>query len=745
MVRRQPHDHDELHPRRRPVDEGARLRPDREHLLRRRPQRQPHRHPGVRRRRRPRRSASPGRWRTSSARTASPSTASPRASCCPTRRPQAQWDSLRRRTASRPCSSGSRSAARARPDDIARGVPFFVAPGRRLGQRPDPVHRRRPLAVLTRPPGLRPSRTDRPTGAPCPTTSPPRRGRPPRRARRALLPRPAHVRPLQRDAARASTSSTTWRATRAPPRAPRPPPRSAAVAAEADALDVAGLDDAERTDRDVLAALARGAGGRRPALALGGQRLGEGLRQPAGPRLPGRARDDGRRPRPRPTGTSPGSPGSRRVLRRASASATPRRPPAGRVPTPDGRRARRRAARGLPRAAARRRPAARPDRHGAAGRSAASPAARRSDSSSDPSARRWPPRRAAARRAAAGGAARRPRRHPATCPGGSRGYADAVARHTTTDLTPDEIHRIGLEVLEEHARRAGRDRRPRPRRARASPRIADAAARRPRAPLRDRAQEIIDVAQGALDRAAGGATAAFPDYDIADCAIEADQPDRGRAARSALLPSARRRRQPPRRALPAQRQRPRDALPLRVRGPGLPRVGARATTCSSRPRSRSTSRATGGTSTWRRAASTRAGGCTPSSSPTSRASTATTSRGSACSRCRASAPAGWWSTPACTHFGWSRERAVEFMSTTPPRPRARPERGRPLHRLARTGAGVHDRPPRDPPAPHRRAQALGDAFSIRDFHGTVLGNGAVPLTVLADAVTRWQQRATAAV
>lgn len=33
---------------------------------------------------------------------------------------------------------------------------------------------------------------------------------------------------------------------------------------------------------------------------------------------------------------------------------------------------------------------------------------------------------------------------------------------------------------------------------------------------------------------------------------------------------------------------------------------------------------------------------------------------------------------------------------------------------------------------------MGSRFSIVDFHETVLGSGAVPLTVLADNVARWR-------
>ena len=38
----------------------------------------------------------------------------------------------------------------------------------------------------------------------------------------------------------------------------------------------------------------------------------------------------------------------------------------------------------------------------------------------------------------------------------------------------------------------------------------------------------------------------------------------------------------------------------------------------------------------------------------------------------------------------------------------------------------------------RRAEkALGDRFSLRDFHSALLGNGSLPLTVLDELMTEW--------
>jgi uncharacterized protein (DUF885 family) len=91
------------------------------------------------------------------------------------------------------------------------------------------------------------------------------------------------------------------------------------------------------------------------------------------------------------------------------------------------------------------------------------------------------------------------------------------------------------------------------------------------------------------------------------------------------------------------------------------------------------------------------------------------------------------------HFGWSREQAVEFMwnntATTSSHVRNEVDRyiawpGQALaYMIGRLEIG------------RLREQAkerLGSSFSLVEFHGTVLGSGAVPLTVLADNVARWE-------
>jgi uncharacterized protein (DUF885 family) len=90
------------------------------------------------------------------------------------------------------------------------------------------------------------------------------------------------------------------------------------------------------------------------------------------------------------------------------------------------------------------------------------------------------------------------------------------------------------------------------------------------------------------------------------------------------------------------------------------------------------------------------------------------------------------------YFGWSRDDAVDFMWRNTATTRANVVNeidryiGWPAQALAyMTGRNQIQRLRR-----HAKT-TLGPRFDIRAFHGTVLGNGAVPLGVLEQIVTRW--------
>jgi uncharacterized protein (DUF885 family) len=91
------------------------------------------------------------------------------------------------------------------------------------------------------------------------------------------------------------------------------------------------------------------------------------------------------------------------------------------------------------------------------------------------------------------------------------------------------------------------------------------------------------------------------------------------------------------------------------------------------------------------------------------------------------------------HFGWSRQQAIDFMwshtATTSAHVRAEVDRyiawpGQALSYMIGRREILRLRA--------ESKAALGSRFSIVDFHRTVLGSGAVPLTVLADNVARWR-------
>ena len=158
-------------------------------------------------------------------------------------------------------------------------------------------------------------------------------------------------------------------------------------------------------------------------------------------------------------------------------------------------------------------------------------------------------------------------------PGGEAGYLAAVARHTTTTLSPEEIHAIGLAELDELGSmwsQIGREV------LGESDVVTIAARMRDDPALRFRTrEEILAVVRGALDRAEAARDSYVQHYDIPACAIEEINPVEADNAALAYYRPPGRRWQSPRRPLPAHDQSGR-ALPLRVRGAGLPRVRARA-------------------------------------------------------------------------------------------------------------------------------------------------------------------------
>jgi uncharacterized protein (DUF885 family) len=122
-------------------------------------------------------------------------------------------------------------------------------------------------------------------------------------------------------------------------------------------------------------------------------------------------------------------------------------------------------------------------------------------------------------------------------PGGEEGYADAVARHTTTDLGPAEIHQIGLDRLAELRPRwseVGR-------RALGEsefPAIAERL-RTDRSLRFDSSAQIVAAAQDALARAQAAQDGWFPRRQLPDCVIEEVNPiDAGNSAMAYYRPPA---------------------------------------------------------------------------------------------------------------------------------------------------------------------------------------------------------------
>lgn len=320
-------------------------------------------------------------------------------------------------------------------------------------------------------------------------------------------------------------------------------------------------------------------------------------------------------------------------------------------------------------------------------------------------------------------------------PGGEEGYQAALARHTTTDLTAEEVHQIGLDALAELAPRwselgqralqesdfptlAGRMR-------------ADRSLRF------ENRQQIVDVAQAALERAQVVQDSWFPRYDIPDCVIEEINPlEAAHAALAYYRPPAVDGSRPGAHCLlttePEQRFRfEYECLVFHESVPGHHLQLATAQLLDiPRYRRYLDVEACSFNEGWGLYSEQLADEIGLYSSDVDRLGMLSHA---ALRASRLVVDTG------IHHYGWSRERAVEFM----------------WRNTATTQANVQNEIDRYIAWPgqavsyligkreilrlrERARAALGDGFTTRGFHEAVLANGAVPLPVLDRQVSRWQ-------
>lgn len=320
-------------------------------------------------------------------------------------------------------------------------------------------------------------------------------------------------------------------------------------------------------------------------------------------------------------------------------------------------------------------------------------------------------------------------------PGGEEGYRAAVRRHTTTDLTPEQIHQIGLDCLEdlraEWAEAGGR--------ALGTSDLPEIRARlREDRSLRftDRAQ-IVAVVTDALRRAEQVRDRWFPAYRIADCVIEEINPiEAGNAALAHYRPPAGDGSRPGAHCVLTADPHERftyeyEALAFHESTPGHHLQIASAQTLTGLPEYRRflDAEVCAYVEGWGLYSERLADEIGLYGSETARLGMLSFD---ALRACRLVVDTGMH------HFGWSRRQAMDFMweNTATTRANVRNEidryaawPGQALaymigrREIARLRALAEDR--------------LGPRFDIRDFHGTVLGNGAVPLDVLDQIVAAW--------
>jgi uncharacterized protein (DUF885 family) len=319
-------------------------------------------------------------------------------------------------------------------------------------------------------------------------------------------------------------------------------------------------------------------------------------------------------------------------------------------------------------------------------------------------------------------------------PGGEAGYLAAVARHTTTALSPEDLHAIGLAELDELAglwSQIGQE-------ALGESDFAIIAARMRDDPaLRFRTRdEIIAVAQDALDRAEAARDAYFEHYDIPACAIEEINPiDADNTAMAYYRPPAVDGSRPGAHCLlttdPGERYRYEyEPLAFHESVPGHHLQLATAQTLDiPRYRRHLDAELCAFNEGWGLYAERLADEIGLYSNGIARLGMLSFA---ALRACRLVVDTGMH------HRGWSRQQAIDFMysRTATTHVHVRNEVDRYIAWPGQALAYVTGK--REIVRLRERAQhALGPRFDLRQFHHAVLRNGAIPLTLLDDEIERW--------
>ena len=319
-------------------------------------------------------------------------------------------------------------------------------------------------------------------------------------------------------------------------------------------------------------------------------------------------------------------------------------------------------------------------------------------------------------------------------PGGEAGYLAAVARHTTTTLSPEEIHAIGLAELDELGSmwsQIGREV------LGESDVVTIAARMRDDPALRFRTrEEILAVVRGALDRAEAARDSYVQHYDIPACAIEEINPvEADNAALAYYRPPAADGSRPGAHCLlttsPGERYRYEyEALAFHESVPGHHLQLATAQTLDiPRYRRHLDAELCAFNEGWGLYAERLADELGLYSNGVARLGMLSFA---ALRACRLVVDTGMH------HLGWSRQRAIEFMyaNTASTRANVRNEVDRYIAWPGQALAYVTGR--REIVRQRERAQRdLGPRFDLPRFHHAVLRNGAIPLTVLNDELERW--------